>query len=312
MAAARVRGVVSLPLAAALDGEARDAVRGKSCFGTRWSNREGWSAMSFLRRARREDPAQALDSAGCGPVDHGARPKRRSLSTTGAGVAFEGARNPSGEPPEVELVLLAVAAVAAAGEGAVGSYVEDEGVGVRGAARSASPWRRRARAIEAEAEEFSQGGDGGFGGPRAVASLERASMRPADRRCRLGARAKAREGGIPSVFRPKRNDERREATWFSRDGSPAERRLGFTTGWSAGQAGSRSPGAKLPSPLPAWRSRQRGWRDVTVRTAFRHPRVRSGGEENQSGSFAACGRDAGVNTGAPSSLWWNPGERRGR
>ena len=47
---------------------------------------------------------------------------------------------------------------------------------------------------------------------------------------------KAREGGAPtgrtgpSVFRPKRNDERREATWFSRDGSPAERRLGFTTG----------------------------------------------------------------------------------
>ena len=41
---------------------------------------------------------------------------------------------------------------------------------------------------------------------------------------------KAREGGIPSVFRPKRNAERSEAEWFSRDGSPGERRLGFTTG----------------------------------------------------------------------------------
>ena len=45
---------------------------------------------------------------------------------------------------------------------------------------------------------------------------------------------KAREGGIPGVFRPKRNDERREATRFSRDGSPAERRVGFTTGCLAG------------------------------------------------------------------------------
>ena len=32
------------------------------------------------------------------------------------------------------------------------------------------------------------------------------------------------------VFRPKRNDERRAATRFSRDGSPAERRVGFITG----------------------------------------------------------------------------------
>ena len=47
------------------------------------------------------------------------------------------------------------------------------------------------------------------------------ARRPAD---------KAREGGIPGVFRPKRNDERRAATRFSRDGSPAERRLGFATG----------------------------------------------------------------------------------
>ena len=47
------------------------------------------------------------------------------------------------------------------------------------------------------------------------------ARRPAD---------KAREGGIPGVFRPKRNAERSEAEWFSRDGSPGERRLGFTTG----------------------------------------------------------------------------------
>ena len=66
---------------------------------------------------------------------------------------------------------------------------------------------------------------------------------PGERRGRpvlpVGARRpadKAREGGIPGVFRPKRNDERREATRFSRDGSPAEPppgelgRLGFTTG----------------------------------------------------------------------------------
>ena len=41
---------------------------------------------------------------------------------------------------------------------------------------------------------------------------------------------KAREGGIPSVFRPKRNTERSKAEWFSRDASPAERRVGFATG----------------------------------------------------------------------------------
>ena len=41
---------------------------------------------------------------------------------------------------------------------------------------------------------------------------------------------KAREGAIPSVFRPKRNAERSEAECFSRDASPVERRLGFTTG----------------------------------------------------------------------------------
>ena len=55
----------------------------------------------------------------------------------------------------------------------------------------------------------------------------------------LGARRpadKAREGGAPTgrtgprVFRPKRHAERSEAEWFSRDGSPVERRVGFTTG----------------------------------------------------------------------------------
>ena len=54
-------------------------------------------------------------------------------------------------------------------------------------------------------------------------SAERAARRPA---------GKAREGGIPGVFRPKRNPERSEAEWFSRDGSLLERRLGFTTGCS--------------------------------------------------------------------------------
>ena len=61
-----------------------------------------------------------------------------------------------------------------------------------------------------------------------------------------GPADKAREGGISGVFRLKRNDERREATRFSRDGSPAEPppeelgREGFTTGGSAGM--DRRPG----------------------------------------------------------------------
>ena len=60
---------------------------------------------------------------------------------------------------------------------------------------------------------------------------------PGERRERpvlpVGARRpadKAREGGIPSVFRPKRNAGRRKAARFRRDGSPLERRVGFTTG----------------------------------------------------------------------------------
>ena len=57
----------------------------------------------------------------------------------------------------------------------------------------------------------------------------------------------AREGGIPGVFRRKRNDERRAATRFSRDGSPAEPppgelgRVGFTTGCLAGMDRRSSP-----------------------------------------------------------------------
>ena len=64
---------------------------------------------------------------------------------------------------------------------------------------------------------------------------------------------KAREGGIPGVFRPKRNDERRAATRFSRDGSPAERRVGFITGCLAGM--DRRPNAawvSLPVVWPGW------------------------------------------------------------
>ena len=41
---------------------------------------------------------------------------------------------------------------------------------------------------------------------------------------------KAREGGIPSAFRPKRNDEGRAAARFSRDALPFECRVGSTTG----------------------------------------------------------------------------------
>ncbi len=77
-----------------------------------------------------------------------------------------------------------------------------------------------------------------------------------------GPADKAREGGIPSVFRPKGNDERREATRFSRDGSPAERPVGSTTGCLAGMdrrpnaTGVPSPAAGLPGlPVPPYRHR---------------------------------------------------------
>ena len=73
---------------------------------------------------------------------------------------------------------------------------------------------------------------------------------------------KAREGGAPtgrtgpSVFRPKRNDERREATRFSRDGSPAERRVGFITGCLAGMDRQPSPHREN---WAAWVSSHAAW-----------------------------------------------------
>ena len=54
-----------------------------------------------------------------------------------------------------------------------------------------------------------------------VAGGPRAARRPAD---------KAREGGIPRVFRPKRNDERREAARSRRDASPVEHPATLFTG----------------------------------------------------------------------------------
>ena len=74
-----------------------------------------------------------------------------------------------------------------------------------------------------------------------------------------GPADKAREGGAPTgrtgpgVFRLKRNDERRAATRFSRDGSPAERRVGFITGCLAGM--DRRPNAawvSSPAVQPGW------------------------------------------------------------
>ena len=84
------------------------------------------------------------------------------------------------------------------------------------------------------------------------------ARRPAD---------KAREGGAPTgrtgpgVFRPKRNDERRAATRFSRDGSPAEPppgelgRAGFITGCLAGM--DRRP--MDPGRAPTGRTGPRGF-----------------------------------------------------
>ncbi len=59
---------------------------------------------------------------------------------------------------------------------------------------------------------------------------------------------KAREGGIPSVFRPKRNDERLAEARFRRDASPVERRVGFATGCSR----SRASGAGRPVRPDRW------------------------------------------------------------
>ena len=80
-----------------------------------------------------------------------------------------------------------------------------------------------------------------------------------------GPADKARERGAPTgrtgpgVFRPKRNDERRAATRFSRDGSPAEPppgelgRVDFITGCLAGMD-RRSNAARVSSPVvwPGW------------------------------------------------------------
>ena len=79
------------------------------------------------------------------------------------------------------------------------------------------------------------------------------ARRPAD---------KARERGAPTgrtgpgVFRPKRNDERRAATRFSRDGSPAEPppgelgRMGSTTGWLGPSGSARASGKTVDSKFP--------------------------------------------------------------
>ena len=111
---------------------------------------------------------------------------------------------------------------------------------------------------------------------------------PGERRERrvlpVGARRpadKAREGGAPtgrtgpSVFRPKRNAERRKAPVlpvggrFRRDGSPLERRLGFATGcWERRPVlpvGPFRPASLLagernsPCPTPSSRVQLRGW-----------------------------------------------------
>jgi len=48
--------------------------------------------------------------------------------------------------------------------------------------------------------------------------------------CPLRLADKAREGGIPRVFRPKRNDERAKAERFSEDAAGVECRASFVTG----------------------------------------------------------------------------------
>ena len=105
--------------------------------------------------------------------------------------------------------------------------------------------------------------------PHAVNSLW---WNPGERRERpvlpVGARRpadKAREGGIPGVFRPKRNAERSEAEWFSRDASPLEPppgelgRLGFTTGCytpaapnSSSTRSGRSGSLRNRTPVASW------------------------------------------------------------
>ena len=73
-------------------------------------------------------------------------------------------------------------------------------------------------------------------------------------------------------------------------------------------------GAKLPSPLPAWRSRQRGRRNVTPATVrrFAIPEWAHTTGEHGGGTFAAFGRDAGLKTGAPIPASLPAGERNSR
>ena len=118
---------------------------------------------------------------------------------------------------------------------------------------------------------------------------------PGERRERpvlpVGARRpadKAREGGAPTgrtgpgVFRPKRNDERRAATRFSRDGSAAEPppgelgRAGFITGCWAGM--DRRPNAARVSP-PAGKPARDGseFPDSDISGFPRPPAGRDGG-----------------------------------
>ena len=126
---------------------------------------------------------------------------------------------------------------------------------------------------------------------------------PGERRERpvlpVGARRpadKAREGGAPTgrtgpgVFRPKRNDERRRSDAVSRDGSPAERRVGFITGCLAGMDRRPSPhrenwAAWVSSPV-VWP----GWIAGRTPRGFRHRLFGRDGSpaERRVGSATGC------------------------
>ena len=81
--------------------------------------------------------------------------------------------------------------------------------------------------VSAEAGQSPGGGE---------AQLPVGPVLPVGARLKRRVREEPPPGERPGVFRPKRNDERREATRFSRDGSPAEPppgelgRVGFATG----------------------------------------------------------------------------------
>ena len=82
---------------------------------------------------------------------------------------------------------------------------------------------------------------------------------------------------------------------------PAWRSWDRSAGLQTGIAPHR--GAKLPSPVPACRSWERGWRNATHASprCFAIPGWARFFGEYGGGSFAACGRDAGLKTGAPGS-----------